>query len=179
MLCEKNPKLMDLKFYINNIARCLGIVDLLSTRRQDHQCYDFIKHGTLFTSQLSIDCNYIHRNSILLFNSDKYTIPTKTQFLLMSTSTNTWFGSNDNITRLVPDFGGRFWPIFGQAKEEFFAPTVELFFDEKSQNQFYIRLCVQIFNVLFYFLFKLLWKYIYIFTPLKNYLPHTLRYMWT
>ena len=36
-LCEKNLQLTELQFYIKNIARCLGIVVLLSARRQDHQ----------------------------------------------------------------------------------------------------------------------------------------------
>ena len=35
-LREKNPQLTELKFYINNIARCIGIVYILSARRQYH-----------------------------------------------------------------------------------------------------------------------------------------------
>ena len=34
---NNNMQLMELQFYIKNIARCLGIVDLLSVSRQDHQ----------------------------------------------------------------------------------------------------------------------------------------------
>ena len=44
-------QLTELQFYINNLERCLGIVNLLSTRIQDHQCYTIIKCVALFTSQ--------------------------------------------------------------------------------------------------------------------------------
>ena len=57
---------------------------------------------------------------------------------------------------LVPDFGGRFWPILGQTEEEFFSTIAKSLFNTKSSNQFYIRLCVQIFYILFCLLFKLL-----------------------
>ena len=40
-LRKKNMQLTELQFYINNIARCLDIVDLLSTRRQYHQFNTF------------------------------------------------------------------------------------------------------------------------------------------
>ena len=32
---------------------------------------------------------------------------------------------------LVPDFGGRFFPIFGQDKDDFLATTVIILFNEK------------------------------------------------
>ena len=67
-------------------------------------------------------------------------------------------------TSLVPDFGGRFCPIFGQAEEEFFYTNVRSLFDEKNSNKFYICLCVQILNWLFCLLFKLLMVYILIST---------------
>ena len=35
---------------------------------------------------------------------------------------------------LVPYFGGKFFPIFEQEKDEFLATTVETFFDENSSN---------------------------------------------
>ena len=57
-----------------------------------------------------------------------------------------------------------FWPVFGQAAEDFFATTIISLFDEKSFNQFYIRLCVQVLNMLFCLLFKLLFKYILFYT---------------
>ena len=34
-------QLTELQFYINNIARCLGIVDILSARRQYHKFNTF------------------------------------------------------------------------------------------------------------------------------------------
>ena len=40
-LYKKNMQLTKLQFYINNIARCLGIVDILSERRQDHKFITF------------------------------------------------------------------------------------------------------------------------------------------
>ena len=46
----------------------------------------------------------------------------------------------------VQDFEGRFCPIFGQEKYEFLATDVRKLFDENGKNQFYRRLCVQIFN---------------------------------
>ena len=81
-------------------------------------------------------------------------------------------------TRLVPDLLGQFWPIFVKLEEEFFATTVESLFDENISYQFYISLYVQIFNLLFCFLFKLSVKYVYFLVFLKN-LPRTLRYMRT
>ena len=39
---------------------------------------------------------------------------------------------NITVVRLVPDFRGRFWPIFVQAEEAFFATIVRSLFDEKS-----------------------------------------------
>ena len=38
---KKNMQLTELKFYINNIVRCIGILVILSTRRQDHQFNTF------------------------------------------------------------------------------------------------------------------------------------------
>ena len=40
-LCEQNLQPMELQLYINNIARCLGIVDILSSRIQDHHFNTF------------------------------------------------------------------------------------------------------------------------------------------
>ena len=76
----------------------------------------------------------------------------------------------------------RFWrsflPYFWTRKYEFLATTVRTLFNENIMNQFYIRLCVKIFNQLFCLLFKLLLKYILIST-FKNYLPRILTYMRT
>ena len=44
--------------------------------------------------------------------------------------------------RLVPDFGGRFCPIFGQTEQEFFSVTIRSLLYEKSLNQFYIRISI-------------------------------------
>ena len=53
---------------------------------------------------------------------------------------------------LIPDFGGWFTPTFGQEKYEFLQTTVITLFDKNSSYQFYIRLCVKIFNQLFIFI---------------------------
>ena len=63
ILCEKNMQLTELKLYINNIARCLCIVDILSARIQYHQWYTLIKFATLFTSWLSTNHNNIQQAS--------------------------------------------------------------------------------------------------------------------
>ena len=36
-LRDKNLQITELKLYINNTTRCLGKVDILSARKQDHQ----------------------------------------------------------------------------------------------------------------------------------------------
>ena len=46
------------------------------------------------------------------------------------------------IFRPVPDFGGQFWPIFGNSEEEFFDTTGGSLFDENSLNKLYIRISV-------------------------------------
>ena len=43
-------------------------------------------------------------------------------------------------SRLVPNFGGEFYPIFGQAKDDYLATTVRTLFDENNYNQFYTRI---------------------------------------
>ena len=48
---------------------------------------------------------------------------------------------------------------FWQAEEEFFYTTVISLFHENSSNKFYIRPCVQTFNLLFCLYFKRLFKY--------------------
>ena len=44
--------------------------------------------------------------------------------------------------RLVLDFGGQFWPNFGQAEEEFFSPAIRSFSDETNLNRFCISIVV-------------------------------------
>ena len=88
---------LDLQFYTNNITRCIGIVNLLSARIQDHQCYTLIKFVTLFTSQLSTNYNFIKREYVFLSISYQFTIPTKKLFPIMSPSTNTQYSSTENI----------------------------------------------------------------------------------
>ena len=61
--CENNLQLMELQFYINNIARCLGMVVLLSERRQDHQFNTLIDCSSLFTGRLSTNHNIIKQAS--------------------------------------------------------------------------------------------------------------------
>ena len=72
--------------------------------------------------------------------------------------------------------GVDFCPILGQDKDELRMMTIRTLFDENISKQFYIRLCVKIFNELFCLLFKLLLKYI-LSNNFKKYLPHTLTYM--
>ena len=43
MLYDNNMQLMELQFYINNIARCLDIVDLLYIIIQYQKCNTIIK----------------------------------------------------------------------------------------------------------------------------------------
>ena len=57
---------------------------------------------------------------------------------------------------LVTYLGGQSWPIFGQKKSEFFNTVVQSLFNKKSSNQFYIRIYIQIYDILFCFLFKVL-----------------------
>ena len=73
-LLEKNLQLTELKFYINNIGGCLGMVDLLSTRRQDNQVNNF-------TSVL------LSYKSIIYKSPNK---PNQSIYLTMSPSKNTW-----------------------------------------------------------------------------------------
>ena len=75
---------------------------------------------------------------------------------------NIWCGN----VWLVPDFGGQFWLIFGQAEEDFLLWLLDHCFDKKRSNQFYIRQCVQIFNLLFCFCLNS-YQYKYLLTPLK------------
>ena len=69
---------------------------------------------------------------------------------------------------LIPYFGGRFFPISGQAEKASFATTVRSLFNENILNQFYIHLCAQIFD--FFWLVKILLMYTLIHT-FKKYLP--------
>ena len=79
---------------------------------------------------------------------------------------------------LVPYFGSRFCPIFGQEKDEFLVTTVRSLFDRNGFNQFYMRIFVQIFNRLFCLFLKPLLKYTFINIFNKN-VPRTLTYMRT
>ena len=45
-LRENNLQLIELQFYINNIIRCIGIVDILSEERKDHQFNTLINYYT-------------------------------------------------------------------------------------------------------------------------------------
>ena len=61
-------------------------------------------------------------------------------------------------TRQVPCFGGHFCPIFGQEKHEFISKTVSNLFDEKSLNQFYIRISVV--GMLYVYISNFIWSLI-------------------
>ena len=54
-------------------------------------------------SRLSTNYNYICRDSVLLYNSDKCTSPTKTILIIMSPSVNKLSGSNDKINIYTED----------------------------------------------------------------------------
>ena len=64
-LYENNMQLTELKLYINKIARCLGIVVILSARIQDHQFKLFIKCSTLlqvYYIQINQQASVVHIN---------------------------------------------------------------------------------------------------------------------
>ena len=73
---------------------------------------------------------------------------------------------------LVPYLRGKSWPIFEKSQKEFFDTTVRSLFDENSLSQFYIRLCVQIFNLLFFLFLKLLLNHIFFYTFEKVFTAH-------
>ena len=85
-----NLQLTELQFYINNIARFLGIVVLLSERIQCHQLNTLIKCSTFFTGRLSTNHNNIQQTSDLLSNIEQYT---SQQYLLLVVSPSTNTGS--------------------------------------------------------------------------------------
>ena len=60
LLRDNNLQLTRLQFYTNNITRCLGILDLLSERKEDHQ---FNAHTSVLLSYKSI----IYKSSILWY----------------------------------------------------------------------------------------------------------------
>ena len=64
---------MDLQFYIKNIARCLGIVDILSAMIQCYQQYTIIKCATTFTNLLSKNHNNIQQAYDLQMKPEKFT----------------------------------------------------------------------------------------------------------
>ena len=73
MLRKNNLQLKELKFYINNISRCLGIVVVLSTRRQYDQLNTIMKCSNIFKGILSINHNNIQQVSDIISISDQYT----------------------------------------------------------------------------------------------------------
>ena len=109
MLRKKNIQLIELQFYINNIARCLGIVYILSARIKYHQLNIIIKCSTFLQvyylqitttfnnplilklkqsniqAHLYTTYNYTHQDSGILSISEQY--PTQSLFLTMSPST--------------------------------------------------------------------------------------------
>ena len=73
ILLENNLQLTELQFYINNIARCLGIVVILSARIQDRQfntlikCYTFLQANYLqITQQASVSQITLQAQPILI-----------------------------------------------------------------------------------------------------------------
>ena len=82
MLWENNLRLTKLQVYINNIARCLDIVDNLSERRQDNQWNTLIQCDTIFTSQLSTNCNNLQQDSDPKTKVEKSTSPKNLSYSL-------------------------------------------------------------------------------------------------
>ena len=82
------------------------------------------------------------------------------------------FAANVTLIWRVPDFGGWFFPICGQEKYKFLLTNARTLLNEHILNQFYIRICVQIFNQLFCLLFKLLLRYVLITTFKSIYSAH-------
>ena len=74
---------MELQLYIKNTARCLVIVDHLSTQIQYHQCNTIIKCGTIFKSKLSKNYNNIQQDSGFQMINRAIYKPNKTIFLCM------------------------------------------------------------------------------------------------
>ena len=74
-LCDNNMQLEELKFYINNITRCIGIVDFFiykeirSPVQQSYQVLYFL------TSRLSTNQNIIQQASYLQTKPDQSTRP--------------------------------------------------------------------------------------------------------
>ena len=86
---------MESQLYINNISGCIGTVNILPAKRQDHQCYTLNKFATIFTSLLYPNHNNIQQSYYIL--TEQFTIP-NLLFLIMSTSNNTGSGYTENIT---------------------------------------------------------------------------------
>ena len=127
-------KLTELQLYINNIARCIGIVDLLSAGRQDHQCYTLTKCVTLLKIQLSTNYNCVHRYSVIILIPYQSTIPTKQLVLIISHYTNTrsWSTKNINISIEATNIPAPPSPLvsknyFDNTLQEMFAVSGEIF----------------------------------------------------
>ena len=72
---KENIQLTELKFYINIIKRCLGIVIILSASRQDHQWYALIKCATIVTSRVFKNNNNIQQASDIQMKPEQSTRP--------------------------------------------------------------------------------------------------------
>ena len=68
---------MELQIYIKNIAGCLGIVNIISIRRQDHQYNILIRCDYHFTSQLSTNYINFQQRSDFKIKTEQYTPPPK------------------------------------------------------------------------------------------------------
>ena len=65
MLHNNHLQVTELQFYINNITSCIGKVNIISTRIQYKHWNTIINCDNIHTSQLSINYNYIHQDSVL------------------------------------------------------------------------------------------------------------------
>ena len=72
-------------------------ISLLYTSIHYHQWTTLIQYETIFTSQLSTNCNNFNQNSVIQTKAEQSTIPTKPIFLIVYPSINTWSGSSENI----------------------------------------------------------------------------------
>ena len=79
-----------MQLYINSITRCIGIVDILSTRRRDHQWNNLIKFETLFYKSVMYK---LQQHSTRLVSSSKaraISNPKRTIFLNMNPPPLLW-----------------------------------------------------------------------------------------
>ena len=104
-------------------------MDILFARRQDNQCYIFIKCSTLLISQVCTNYNCICHESVILLISNQYTSPKKTYYsLYLTVQTHDIYPLITLISRLKPSLFLS-WPQILQLKI-FFTPQSKPFFED-------------------------------------------------